>query len=240
MKSQKLVVTVILLAGVALLIVGLTLQVPGTYLTTYASLDGAAIDGDTASSIREYVGGDAYNYIIGASLVGAKISGLITAKAVYTAVGVLVICLGLICLFCDPKEPRIKKSEKIVSAPEKADETTEEVSTEEAAQKAEETNASKEKISAGEQENNARSLDKGDEANFNVNDRLAEAVELVIADGKASISQLQRHMKIGYVKAGEIMEEMANRGIVSKSVGSKPREVLITREEFEKIKETLH
>ena len=107
MKIQKLVGTVILLAGVALLIVGLTLQVPGTYLTTYASLDGAAIDGDTASSIREYVGGDAYNYIIGASLVGAKISGLITAKAVYTAVGVLVICLGLICLFCYPKEPRI-------------------------------------------------------------------------------------------------------------------------------------
>lgn len=49
MKIQKLVGTVILLAGVALLIVGLTLQVPGTYLTTYASLDGAAIDGDTAS-----------------------------------------------------------------------------------------------------------------------------------------------------------------------------------------------
>lgn len=145
MKIQKLVGTVILLAGVALLIVGLTLQVPGTYLTTYASLDGAAIDGDTASSIREYVGGDAYNYIIGASLVGAKISGLIMAKAVYTAAGVLVICLGLICLFCDPKESRIKKPEKIVSAPEKADETTEEVSTEEAAQKAEETNASEEK-----------------------------------------------------------------------------------------------
>ena len=145
MKIQKLVRTVILLAGVALLIVGLTLQVPGTYLTTYASLDGAAIDGDTASSIREYVGGDAYNYIIGASLVGAKISGLIMAKAVYTAAGVLVICLGLICLFCGPKEPRIKKPEKIVSAPEKVDETTEEVSTEEAAQKAEETNASEEK-----------------------------------------------------------------------------------------------
>ena len=112
MKIQKLVGTVILLAGVALLIVGLTLQVPGTYLTTYASLDGAAIDGDTASSIREYVGGDAYNYIIGASLVGAKISGLIMTKAVYTAAGVLVICLGLICLFCGPKEPHTKKRKK--------------------------------------------------------------------------------------------------------------------------------
>ena len=46
-------------------------------------------------------------------------------------------------------------------------------------------------------------------------------------------------MKIGYARAGRLIDDMANRGIVSKSVGSKPREVLITREEFEKIKETL-
>ena len=67
----------------------------------------------------------------------------------------------------------------------------------------------------------------------------AEAIELVIADGQASISMLQRRMKIGYARAGRLIDDMANRGIVSKSVGSKPREVLITREEFEKIKETL-
>ena len=54
-----------------------------------------------------------------------------------------------------------------------------------------------------------------------------------------SISMLQRRMKIGYARAGRLIDDMANRGIVSKSVGSKPREVLITREEFEKIKETL-
>lgn len=131
MKIQKLVGTVILLAGVALLIVGLTLQVPGTYLTTYASLDGAAIDGDTASSIREYVGGDAYNYIIGASLVGAKISGVMIAKVVYTAIGTLIICFGLACLFCGRKETKElcrkgKESEKTSSAFEKATKAEEE------------------------------------------------------------------------------------------------------------------
>ena len=83
-------------------------------------------------------------------------------------------------------------------------------------------------------------LDEGGDDDSGVDDRLAEAIEMVIADGQASISMLQRRMKIGYARAGRLIDDMANRGIVSKSVGSKPREVLITREEFEKIKETLH
>ena len=82
-------------------------------------------------------------------------------------------------------------------------------------------------------------LDEGGDDDSGVDDRLAEAIEMVIADGQASISMLQRRMKIGYARAGRLIDDMANRGIVSKSVGSKPREVLITREEFEKIRETL-
>ena len=70
-------------------------------------------------------------------------------------------------------------------------------------------------------------------------DRLLEAIDMVINDGQASISMLQRRMKIGYARAGRLIDDMAARGIVSKSVGSKPREVLISREEFEKIKDTL-
>ena len=72
-----------------------------------------------------------------------------------------------------------------------------------------------------------------------VDDRLLEAIDMVITDGQASISMLQRRMKIGYARAGRLIDDMAARGIVSKSVGSKPREVLISREEFEKIKDTL-
>ena len=82
-------------------------------------------------------------------------------------------------------------------------------------------------------------LSEGDEES-GADDRLLEAIDMVITDGQASISMLQRRMKIGYARAGRLIDDMANRGIVSKSVGSKPREVLITREEFEKIKETLH
>ena len=80
-------------------------------------------------------------------------------------------------------------------------------------------------------EDTANPLDEGGDDDSGVDDRLAEAIEMVIADGQASISMLQRRMKIGYARAGRLIDDMANRGIVSKSVGSKPREVLITREE---------
>lgn len=72
-----------------------------------------------------------------------------------------------------------------------------------------------------------------------VDERLHEAIEMVVRSEQASISMLQRRMKIGYARAGRLIDEMANRGIVSQSAGSKPREVLITLEEYERIKDTL-
>ena len=49
--------------------------------------------------------------------------------------------------------------------------------------------------------------------------------------GQASISMLQRRMRIGYARAGRLIDDMARRGIVSEADGAKPRTVLITREE---------
>ena len=72
-----------------------------------------------------------------------------------------------------------------------------------------------------------------------VDDRLFEAIEMVVRSEQASISMLQRRMKIGYARAGRLIDEMANRGIVSQAAGSKPREVLITLEEYERIKDSL-
>jgi len=72
-----------------------------------------------------------------------------------------------------------------------------------------------------------------------VDDRLAEAIEMVITDGQASISMLQRRMKIGYARAGRLIDDMAARGIVSRAAGSKPREVLMSREEYESMKDKL-
>jgi DNA segregation ATPase FtsK/SpoIIIE, S-DNA-T family len=72
-----------------------------------------------------------------------------------------------------------------------------------------------------------------------VDDKLEEAVEMVLSDGQASISMLQRRMKIGYARAGRLIDEMAQRGIVSQSAGSKPREVLISYDQYIARKDTL-
>ena len=79
-------------------------------------------------------------------------------------------------------------------------------------------------------------LNNGDEGDEGVDDRLEEAIDMVLTDGQASISMLQRRMKIGYARAGRLIDDMAARGIISKSAGSKPREVLMSREEYERSK----
>ncbi|MEG0491722.1 MAG: DNA translocase FtsK [Clostridia bacterium] len=94
-------------------------------------------------------------------------------------------------------------------------------------------------IEAMEAEDETLNPLEDDGADSELDERLVEAIEMVIADGQASISMLQRRMKIGYARAGRLIDDMASRGIVSKSVGSKPREILISQEEFERIKKAL-
>ncbi len=53
-----------------------------------------------------------------------------------------------------------------------------------------------------------------------------EALEIVLAEGKASASYIQRKLKIGYNRAARIVEEMEKRGVVGPANGSKPREVI--------------
>ncbi len=88
-----------IILGIILILIGLIIPIPGGALTTYKSLDGESTDYYTFdnrySSIDEYVGGDAYNYIIGSSLVSGRISGTITAKAICVVGGSICLCLGL-------------------------------------------------------------------------------------------------------------------------------------------------
>jgi S-DNA-T family DNA segregation ATPase FtsK/SpoIIIE len=80
-------------------------------------------------------------------------------------------------------------------------------------------------------ENATRTDAEKDELVNEYDAKLPEAVDIVIDMGQASISMLQRRMRIGYARAGRIIDEMAQRGIVSEADGAKPRAVLITREE---------
>ena len=60
-----------------------------------------------------------------------------------------------------------------------------------------------------------------------------EAVELIIDSGQASASMLQRRFRIGYNRAGRLIDTMEANGIIGPSEGSRPRKVLISKEEYE-------
>ena len=63
---------------------------------------------------------------------------------------------------------------------------------------------------------------------------LPDAVRLFIESGQASISLLQRKFHIGYTRAARLIDQMEQRGFVGPYEGSKPREVLVTIEQYEK------
>ena len=67
---------------------------------------------------------------------------------------------------------------------------------------------------------------------------LAEAIEAVIEIGSASASLIQRRFKVGYARAGRIIDQMEARGIISGYQGSKPREVLMSKERWQELKMT--
>lgn len=64
---------------------------------------------------------------------------------------------------------------------------------------------------------------------------LPDAIKLVVEEGQASISLIQRKLRIGYARAARIVDDMEERGIVGNYEGSKPRKVLISKEELENL-----
>ena len=62
---------------------------------------------------------------------------------------------------------------------------------------------------------------------------LPAAVDVILETGQASVSMLQRRLKLGYARAARIVDEMEERGIVGPFMGSKPRAILVTKEQWE-------
>lgn len=80
------------------------------------------------------------------------------------------------------------------------------------------------KATASDPEPNQDELD-GDEM-------LPAAVDVILETGQASVSMLQRRLKLGYARAARIVDEMEERGIVGPFQGSKPRAILVTKEQW--------
>jgi len=62
---------------------------------------------------------------------------------------------------------------------------------------------------------------------------LPAAVDVVLETGQASVSMLQRRLKLGYSRAARLVDQMEERGIVGPFEGSKPRQLLITKEQWQ-------
>ena len=61
---------------------------------------------------------------------------------------------------------------------------------------------------------------------------IKDAIRVVVENGMASTSLLQRKLKLGYARAARIVDEMEARGVVGPYEGSKPRKVLITPDQL--------
>ena len=65
---------------------------------------------------------------------------------------------------------------------------------------------------------------------------LMEAMDVVVETGQASTSFIQRKFKVGYARAGRIIDQLEERGVISGYQGSKPRQVLMTKERLDELK----
>ena len=72
---------------------------------------------------------------------------------------------------------------------------------------------------------------KGKNSASQYDELLEKAVDLVLTTGQASTSGIQRRFRIGYTRAGRLIDTMEELGIVGPNVGSKPREILMTQEQ---------
>ncbi len=80
-----------------------------------------------------------------------------------------------------------------------------------------------------------KEIDSQDE-NDDTDPLLMDAIEVVVETGQASTSFIQRRFKVGYARAGRIIDQMEERGIISGFQGSKPREVLVSKDRWEELK----
>lgn len=87
------------------------------------------------------------------------------------------------------------------------------------------------RIAAEEIAQGKRNDDRGGE-DIEIDSKMEDAIKCVIEAGQASTSLIQRRLKVGYARAGRMIDDMEQMGIVGPHQGSKPRDVLMTYNEW--------
>jgi S-DNA-T family DNA segregation ATPase FtsK/SpoIIIE len=80
-------------------------------------------------------------------------------------------------------------------------------------------------------------ITKKEEKSFEDDDLFYDALKVVVEFGHASASLLQRKLRLGYSRAARIVDQLEEKGLIGSYDGSKPREVLISREELNEMLE---
>ena len=91
-------------------------------------------------------------------------------------------------------------------------------------------------IENGNKEEQRKNLEAEQKEDDDIDPFLNEAIDTVVETGQASTSFIQRRFKVGYARAGRIIDQMEERGVISGYQGSKPREVLWTLEKLAEMK----
>jgi S-DNA-T family DNA segregation ATPase FtsK/SpoIIIE len=83
----------------------------------------------------------------------------------------------------------------------------------------------------------AEAVEKAEEEGFDPDEDplLGDAISLVVEMGTASTSMLQRRLRLGYTRAGRLIDMLERRGIISGYEGSKPRQVLVTEGDLPRV-----
>ena len=75
-----------------------------------------------------------------------------------------------------------------------------------------------------------------DEPSGEYDELIDAATDVIVETGQASVSMLQRRLKLGYARAARLVDQLEERGIVGPFEGSKPRQLLITKEQWQEMK----
>jgi DNA segregation ATPase FtsK/SpoIIIE, S-DNA-T family len=75
----------------------------------------------------------------------------------------------------------------------------------------------------------------GDDFDPDADDLLDQAAQIVVESGTASVSMIQRRLRVGYTRAGRLIDMLERRGIISGYEGSKPRQVLVSMADLPRV-----